>query len=76
MTVLNAILIMLLYGGLAFSEWKRGRGVSRRGNLLLLGLYAAVCACSLIVLAAPRTPGPTQWISAVLRPLGQLLEKG
>ncbi|MCZ8522594.1 MULTISPECIES: hypothetical protein [Paenibacillus] len=76
MTALKILLVTLLYAGLARWEWSSIRQNPVREKVLWGLLYIVVYACSLLVWIAPETPGPTQWVSSVLHPLGKLLEKG
>jgi multisubunit Na+/H+ antiporter MnhB subunit len=56
-------------------EWPKMKGQMKREKLAFAALTMLGWVLAFLLIFYPETPGPTQWIDAVYKPLGKFLKQ-
>ncbi|MCR8634316.1 hypothetical protein [Paenibacillus radicis (ex Xue et al. 2023)] len=70
----NSVWILGIIGGLMWWIDSKALKSEKRASLIYLGLLGLSGSISLILVFYPEMPGPTQWIDALYKPLGKLIQ--
>ncbi|MFD0677546.1 MULTISPECIES: hypothetical protein [unclassified Paenibacillus] len=70
----NSVWILGIIGGLMWWIDRKALKNEKRASLIYLGLLGLSGSISLILVFYPEMPGPTQWIDALYKPLGKLIQ--
>jgi hypothetical protein len=67
--------ITFLASLLVLYEWLRIKPGQKKEKAVLIGLTLIGWSLAVTHLFLPNLPGPTQWVDALFRPLGQIFPK-
>ncbi len=67
--------ITLVVIAMAIYEWPRIKHCTRIERWAFAVLTAFGWVLTLLLVLYPEMPGPTQWVNAIYKPLGKILEK-
>lgn len=67
--------VTLVVALIVLYEWRKINPNQKNEKAAFITLTASGWVLAALLIFFPELPGPTQWVEAVFRPLGKLLEK-
>lgn len=68
-SITTIVILMTLF------EWPRIRQNRKKDKAAFIVVLSLVCMLAVLLTYFPGLPGPDDWVEAIYKPLGKLLEK-